>query len=56
MESLRFERIAGEGENALYDLYLGGEKVGCALTMDEVMTRIAGAYEGDSDERNSTNL
>lgn len=45
MEELKFERIAGEGEAALYVLYIDGERVGDALTMDEVMGHIAGKYE-----------
>lgn len=45
MDSIRFERIAGEGETALYNLYIDCERVGEALTMDEVMGMIAGAYE-----------
>lgn len=45
MDSMKFERIAGEGETALYNLYIDCERVGEALTMDEVMGMIAGAYE-----------
>lgn len=45
MKTIKFERIAGEGENALYNLYMDGECVGKALFMSEVLERINGAYE-----------
>ena len=47
MKSLKFERIAGEGENALYNLYMDGACVGKALYMSEVMEKIAGAYDSE---------
>ena len=45
MEQLKFERIAGEGESARYDLYVDDQKVGENLTMDEVVAEISGKYE-----------
>lgn len=49
---LKFERIAGEGESALFALYIDGERIGDALTIEEVTARIAGAYDtgGVNDE------
>ena len=51
IEWLKFERIAGEGESALYALYIDGERVGDALAMEEVIARIAGKYERETDGR-----
>lgn len=45
MKHLKFERIAGEGEDALYNLYINGARVGTALYMCEVMEKISEAYE-----------
>lgn len=45
MKSTKFERIAGEGENALYNLYIDGECAGKALYMSEVLELISGAYD-----------
>ena len=47
-ELLRFERISGSGEEALYDLYVNGVRVGEALTMGEVLAEISEKYEGVS--------
>ena len=44
---IKFDRIAGEGANALYTLYIDGERVGDALTMPEVNDHIAAYYEAE---------
>lgn len=40
-ETLRFEKIAGDGPDALYDLYIQGEAAGKALTLEEVLEEIS---------------
>lgn len=40
-ETLRFEKIAGDGPDALYDLYIHGEAAGKAMTLDEVLEEIS---------------
>lgn len=47
MKQIEFKRIAGEGAEALYTLYVDGERVGDALTMAEVNDRIAALYEAE---------
>lgn len=45
MEKIRFDRIAGEGADALYNLYIDDKLSGSALTIDEVITEINKGYE-----------
>ena len=45
MSDIRFERIAGEGEDALYNLFYDGKLIKAALTMDEVILEIGKGYE-----------
>lgn len=47
MGKIEFARIAGEGANALYVLYINGERVGDALTMEEINKHIAAYYEAE---------
>lgn len=49
---IKFDRIAGEGANALYTLYIDGERVGDALTMPEVNDHIAAYYEAEREAEN----
>lgn len=45
MSDIKFEKIAGEGADALYNLFFDGKLVKAALTMDEVMNEINKGYE-----------
>ena len=47
MSDIKFERITGEGEDALYNLFLDGKLVKAALTMNEVIIEINKGYEGE---------
>lgn len=49
MDKIRFERIAGEGETALYNLYVDGKRVGDALTLPEVLAEIGKLEAGKAD-------
>ncbi len=51
---IKFDRIAGEGANALYALYIDGERVGDALTMPEVNDHIAAYYEAEKGAEHET--
>jgi len=42
---LTYVRIAGEGKDALYNLYIDGERVGEALTYEELREKINSAEE-----------
>lgn len=46
-ETLRFEKIAGDGPDALYDLYIQGEAAGRALTLEEVLEEISRREEAE---------
>ena len=45
MDWLRYVQIAGEGEDALYNLYVDGKRVGEALTFDELRKNLEEAEE-----------
>lgn len=47
-DALKFERIAGEGENSLYNLYIGNQRVGEALTKAELRERIEGVQNAEN--------
>ena len=51
MEFIRFEKVSGEGNDALYNLYLDNELAAEAVSMDEVMQRINSAYEDKENTR-----
>lgn len=48
MELIRFEKIAGDGPEALYSLYCGGERVADGLTLDEVLTEVTKIEEREA--------
>lgn len=45
MEWIKFDRIAGEGENALYNLYVDGKRVGDAMTMKDIITALTEVWD-----------
>lgn len=45
MTDIKFEKIDGEGEDALYNLFFDGKLVKAALTMSEVLIEINKGYE-----------
>lgn len=45
MDWIKFDRIAGEGENALYNLYVDGQRVGGAMTMAEIIAVLSKAWD-----------
>lgn len=54
MESKDFincEKISGEGDNALYNLFIYNELVAAAITWNEVMQRIEKVYRDEEDAR-----
>lgn len=51
MEFIRFEKVSGDGNDALYNLYLDNELAAEAVSMDEVMQRINSAYEDEENTR-----
>lgn len=50
MSNLKFIKIADDGETALYNLYVQGQRVAEALTLDEVLAEISRRDEGGVDE------
>lgn len=51
MEFIRFEKASGEGNDALYNLYLDNKVAAEEISMDEVMQRINSAYEDEENTR-----
>ena len=45
MDWIKFDRIAGEGENALYNLYVDGNRVGDAMTMKEIISALSEVWD-----------
>lgn len=45
MDWIKFDRITGEGENALYNLYIDGQRVGDALTMAEIIAALSEVWD-----------
>lgn len=45
MKEIKFERIAGEGAEAIYFLYVDGSRRGDVFTMGELLEEIAALYE-----------
>lgn len=50
MDCLKFERISGEGLDALYDVYVDGKLKESHITINEVSAIISNVWENEGDK------